>query len=149
MRCHLADNGGLMSTSAALFRGDFIPLNRSCCEISLIDPICPFEVSTYYVLCGRFNRVEERSFGIKHNKQVCKSMHLSAVKKKKSCMFQAFPVVKLFWISYHLRSQTSCCSWLSSALSAPTFINCCCAALSSKKLNKWRNQRRLNFFAFL
>lgn len=80
--CRLADNTSLMTTSSALFSGLFIPPNNSCCEISLIDPICPFEVSTYYVLCGRFNRAEERIFGIKQNKQVCKSKHLSAVKKK-------------------------------------------------------------------
>lgn len=60
--CHLADNKRLMTTSSLVFSGLFIPLNYSCCEISLIDPICLFEVGTYYVLCGRFNRVGERIF---------------------------------------------------------------------------------------
>lgn len=83
MRCHLADKTRLMTTSSLVFSGLFIPLNNSCCEISLIDPICLFEVSTYYVLCGRFNRVEERIFGIRQNKQVCKLMHLSAVKNQR------------------------------------------------------------------
>lgn len=120
VRCHLADKTRLMTTSSLVFSGLFIPLNNSCCEISLIDPICLFEVSTYYVLCGRFNRVEERIFGIRQNKQVCKLMHLSAVKKQRgreNCMFEAFPVVQPCGcaIICSLCHVSSCFSWLSAA----------------------------------
>ena len=45
--CHLADSTGFMTSSSVVFLGRFMPLNGCCGEISLIDPICAFEVSTY------------------------------------------------------------------------------------------------------
>lgn len=59
-------NAAAMTPSSVVFFGiRFFPLNSSCGEFSLIDPISAFEVGTYEVLCGRFNRVEERILGVK------------------------------------------------------------------------------------
>lgn len=59
-------------------------------------------------LCGRFNGVKERILESNKNKQVCKSLHLSAVIKK------AFPVVQPFGcaIICTLSHVSSCFCWL-------------------------------------
>lgn len=58
---------------------------------------------------------ERGFFGIRQNKQVCKSVHLSAVKK--TCMFEAFPVVQPCGcaIICSLCHVSSCFCWLSAA----------------------------------